>query len=179
MNFMNNNRQIIGILAIVTLFSVYSNTANALERTTKQTQNEQQASKEALSVSKDKILKKYENATSLTDLQLKELLWAVGFEGKSLKEAWAIAKKESNGQPIRINTNKSTGDNSYGLFQINMIGSLGPDRREKFNLDTNAELFNPVVNAQIAFYMSDGGENWSSWKGITQRTLEWISKYPA
>lgn len=179
MNFMNNNRQIIGILAIVTLFSVYSNTANALERTSIQTEIQPVASKEALSVSKEEILEKYKNAVSLTDLELKELLSAVGFSGKDLKEAWAVAKKESNGQPIRFNGNKSTGDSSFGLFQINMIGDLGPARRDKFDLNTNAELFNPVTNAQIAFYMSAGGKNWTAWKGMTPRTLEWLSKFPA
>jgi hypothetical protein len=179
MNFMNNNRQIIGILAIVTLFGVYSNAANALERTSIQTQIQPVASKEALSVSKEEILDKYKNAVSLTDLELKELLHAVGFSGKDLKEAWAVAKKESNGQPIRFNGNKSTGDSSFGLFQINMIGDLGPSRRDKFDLDTNAELFNPVVNAQIAFHMSAGGKNWTAWKGMTPRTLEWLSKFPA
>ena len=178
MNFMNNNRQIIGILSIVALFSVYFNSANALERTTNIQQVVSAASKEALSVSKDKILKKYENASSLTDFELKELLQAVGFTGQDLKEAWAIAKRESNGQPIRFNGNKSTGDSSYGLFQINMIGSLGPERREKFDLTTNSELMNPVVNAQIAFYMSDGGKDWSSWKGLTPRAQAWLSKFP-
>lgn len=184
MNFMNNNRQIIGILSIVGFLSIYLNSANALEEinTLERTKNNQQvasaASKEALSVSKEKILKKYENASSLTDLELKELLWAVGFIGENLKEAWAVAKKESNGQPIRFNGNKSTGDSSYGLFQINMIGNLGPDRREKFGLKTNSELMNPVVNAEIAFYMSDGGKDWSSWKGMTPRTISWMEKFP-
>jgi hypothetical protein len=59
-----------------------------------------------------------------------------------------------------------------------MLGMLGPDRRNKFDLQHNADLFNPVVNAQIAFHMSNGGENWSSWKGISKRTKEWIEKFP-
>ncbi len=102
----------------------------------------------------------------------------VGFEGQNLKEAWAIAKKESNGRPLAFNGNTKTGDSSYGIFQINMLGMLGPDRRNKYDLDHNADLFNPVVNAQIAFHMSNGGENWSAWKGITPRTKEWIGKFP-
>jgi hypothetical protein len=59
-----------------------------------------------------------------------------------------------------------------------MIGDLGPDRRDKFNLESNVELFNPVLNAQVAFYMSKGGEDWSSWKGITPRTKELMTKFP-
>ena len=162
-----------------------SNTANAANNLLiKQVQTDEVAPQGAFSVSKEEnkskeILKKYENKTSLNDKELKELLWAVGFRGNSLKEAWAIAKKESNGRPFAFNGNASTGDSSYGIFQINMLGMLGPDRRAKYELDHNVDLFNPVINAQIAFQMSNGGENWSAWKGITPRTLEWISKFPS
>lgn len=157
------------------------NVANASERnnlSTKAVTSIDSASQEALSVSKEEKLKKFENKGSLTDGELKELLYLVGFRGNDLKEAWAVAKKESNGQPIRFNGNANTGDSSYGMFQINMIGELGPDRRDKFNLDSNAELLNPVTNAQIAFYMSDGGKDWSSWHGITPKTRLWMSRFP-
>ena len=109
-------------------------------------------------------LEKYKGATKLSDTDLVELLSAVGFEGKALKVAYAVAKKESNGRPLAHNGNRDTGDNSYGIFQINMIADLGADRREKFNLKSNTQLFDPVVNAKIAFFMTGGGEDWSSWK---------------
>jgi hypothetical protein len=128
--------------------------------------------------SSDKLLAKFENSHKLSDLELVALLKAVGFEGQDLREAWAVAKKESSGRPLAHNGNASTGDNSYGLFQINMLGELGVDRRAKFGLDSNAELLNPVVNAQIAYHMSNGGEDWSAWKGMTARTKEWIAKFP-
>jgi hypothetical protein len=125
-------------------------------------------------------LKKYENANTLTDQELVELLSAVGFEGQDLKEAWAIAKKESNGRPLAHNGNTKTGDNSYGMFQVNMLGELGVDRREQFGLKSNSDLLNPVVNAQIAYYMSKGGENWTAWKGTnTPKVKQWMSKFPA
>jgi Lysozyme like domain len=123
-------------------------------------------------------LAKYQNSDSLSDQQLVELLSAVGFEGQSLRKAWAVAKKESNGQPLHYNGNRKTGDSSYGVFQINMIGGLGADRREKFGLKSNAELLNPVVNAQVAYHMSNGGKNWGSWKGMTARTKAWLAKFP-
>lgn len=126
------------------------------------------------------VLAKYVNADELTDSQLIELLQAVGFKGQDLKEAWAIAKKESHGSPLSHNGNRKTGDNSYGLFQVNMIGSLGDARRTKFNLASNAELFNPVVNAQIAYHMSDGGKDWSAWKGTeTDVVKRWLKKFPS
>ena len=138
---------------------------------------------EALVVEAEKnetILDKYENAHTLTDQQLVELLSAVGFEGQDLKEAWAIAKKESNGRPLAHNGNTNTGDNSYGMFQVNMLGELGVDRREQFGLKSNSDLLNPVVNAKIAYHMSNGGENWTAWKGTnTPKVKQWMSKFPA
>jgi hypothetical protein len=126
------------------------------------------------------VLTKYVNADELTDTQLIELLQAVGFKGQDLKEAWAIAMKESHGSPLSHNGNRKTGDNSYGLFQVNMIGSLGDARRDKFNLASNAELFNPVVNAQIAYFMSGGGKDWSAWKGTeTDVVKRWLKKFPS
>lgn len=109
-------------------------------------------------------LEQFRGAKSLDEAELKALLKAVGFEGKALRTAWAVAMKESNGRPRAHNGDLSTGDNSYGIFQINMLGNLGEDRRDKFDLETNRELFDPVTNAQIAFHMTGGGVDWSSWK---------------
>lgn len=126
-----------------------------------------------------KILSKYENATSLTDSQLVELLKAVGFKGKALKTAWAVAKAESNGRPFAFNGNTKTGDSSYGIFQINMLGALGPDRRDKFEIDLNAELFSPVTNAEIVYYMTKGGSDWSSWSSYNKGAIyKWLDKFP-
>ena len=183
--FIERNKEIISTLSIVAIVSVFSNAANATSEldtknnlSTKQTQAMTDTSKEVFLVSKAKKLESFENKVSLTDLELKELLSLVGFKGKDLIVAWAVAKKESNGRPLAFNGNHKTGDSSYGMFQINMIDSLGPDRRDKFDIDSNAELFNPVKNAEIAYYMTNGGDDWSSWKGITPRTKMWMSKFP-
>jgi hypothetical protein len=132
---------------------------------------------------KKETLEKYSNTVykpseMLTDEELKKLLWSVGFEGKALKTAWAIAKRESNGRPMAYNGNRNTGDSSYGIFQINMLGKLGIDRKEKFNLASNVLLFDPVINAEITYYMTDGGTDWSAWKGLTPKAAEWLSKFP-
>ena len=133
----------------------------------------------ALEGKNEKILDKYRNSTSLTDSQLVELLKAVGFEGKALKTAWAVAKAESNGRPFAFNGNAKTGDSSYGIFQINMLGTLGPDRRDKFNLDLNAELFSPVMNAEIVYRMTKGGIDWSSWTSYNKGAInKWLNKFP-
>jgi hypothetical protein len=114
----------------------------------------------------------------LSAIQLKDLLHNVGFRGEALRQAWGTAMKESTGRPMAHNQNSKTGDNSYGLFQINMIGNLGPARLKQFNLEKNEDLFNPLTNAEIAYTMSNGGKNWSAWHGLTSSTLKWMKEFP-
>lgn len=130
----------------------------------------------------------YSHSEQLSDSELVSVLKEAGFTGESLRVAWAIAKKESNGRPLAFNGDKGTGDQSYGIFQINMIGDLGSDRRDKYNLESNKELFNPLVNATIAYKMSAGGNDWGAW-GIgptsyksdgskSEAYLKWYRAYP-
>lgn len=176
------------LLALMSLTVVLASTAVAVAQSPDQMETVQQVVVQEPVVKKVKPkLSDFENLTSLTDTELRDLLKAVGFEGKALRIAWAIAKKESNGRPLAFNGNPRTGDSSYGVYQINMIGELGPDRRIKFDLDTNSDLFNPVVNAQIAYHMSGGGEDFSAWKisksDYNSATAEpkfqmWLKKFP-
>jgi hypothetical protein len=178
----------IGILSLVGLLAPVSNSANAVTNTTENNLLSNKSlttpadPKSAFLVSKPKkqvILEKYMNATTLTDYDLIQLLKAVGFTGKGLKTAWAVAKAESNGRPFAFNGNIKTGDSSYGVFQINMIGNLGPDRRDKFDLDANVELFSPVKNAEIVFHMTKGGTDWKAWKyAKTAPVNKWLKKFP-
>ncbi len=59
---------------------------------TEQAQKAEDTSKEVFLVSKAKKLESFENKTSLTDVELKQLLHLVGFRGQDLVVAWAIAK---------------------------------------------------------------------------------------
>ena len=129
----------------------------------------------------------FEGKRKLSQEQLIELLRAVGFRGQALRTAWAVAMRESNGRPIAHNDNVATGDNSYGIFQINMIGDLGDTRREKFGLKADTDLFDPVTNAQVAFHMTKGGVDWSSWglgpnaydgTAAEPTITKWIPKFP-
>lgn len=104
-------------------------------------------------------LKESNKRIRLSDSQLVSILREAGFEGKALRMAWAIAVQESTSRPFAFN--KSS--NCYGLFQINMSGSMGADRRTKFNLDSNNDLFNPLTNAKVAYHMSSKGSDWSAW----------------
>ena len=187
----NDQKFLIGVLAFVIGFTGFMGKANALSTENNLSKTNASATstakavflvskpKSLVSVKKDlKMLSKYQNSTSLTDRQLKELLHAVGFRGNGLVKAWAVAKKESTGRPMAFNGNAKTGDSSLGLFQINMIRDLGPERRAKFGLNFSAELLNPVINAQIAYHMSNGGKDWSAWHGLTPRTKYWMKHFP-
>lgn len=58
-------------------------------------------------------------------------------------------------------------DDSYGLWQINMLGDLGPDRRRQFGISSNTELLDPWVNATAMAKVSGGGSNARPWSVFT------------
>ena len=105
---------------------------------------------------------KYSKLHKLTQEQLYDLLRLTGFRGQGLKTAWAVAMKESHGNPLDHDYNPRTGDNSYGMFQINLYGSLKA-RVEQYGLSRASDLYNPVTNAKIAFQMTSEGRNWGPW----------------
>ena len=192
-----NNRVVEKIASVfiavvfVSAFSTYVQSSNAQQTMQGKDDLKIQIEKE-IEAHKVKIknleLKKFsEQTTPFTDEELAKMLSTVGFEGRALKVAWAVVKKESNGRPLAFNGNVKTGDNSYGIFQINMIGGLGVARRDKYELNSNKDLFDPVVNAKIAYLMSNEGSNWSSWgvgkfpyNGNTEQSNFnlWITKFP-
>src|SRR4051812_17631570 len=90
-------------------------------------------------------------------------LRAAGFKGEALRQAWAISQRESGGNPAAYNGNAGTGDQSYGLFQINMLGGLGPARRKQYGLSKNEDLLDPATNARVAYQMSKGGTDFGAW----------------
>lgn len=163
-------------LTVVTLFSLLSIPASSLAVEARPVP----AKVAVVETPPLKILKAPTVATKrlLKPLELKAVLKQAGFKGQDLVEAWAVAMKESTGRPFAHNKNSNTGDNSYGLFQINMIGSLGPARRDQYGLKTNKELFNPLINAKIAYHMSNGGKDWSAWHGITPKTKDFMEQFP-
>lgn len=95
--------------------------------------------------------------------ELLSVLQQAGFTGDALRTAYAVTRAESSGRPRAYNGNVGTGDQSYGILQINMLGKLGPARRKQFGLKSNDELYDPVINAKVAFQMSGGGKNWRPW----------------
>ena len=114
---------------------------------------------------------------ALTDDQLRSTLMAAGFKGESLNTAFQVAKLESGGRPGALNPNASTGDYSEGLFQINMIGSLGKARNAQYLKEYAAigykgpqSLYDPLINAKIAYDISHGGTVWSNaWTNTSKK----------
>ena len=162
-------------LAVLFLFSVQPGPTASQALTVEIQKTEKQLKREIINKFSNET---YSSSEMLTPEDLKDLLWAVGFEGTALKTAWAVARVESNGRPLALNDNIKTGDKSYGIFQINMLGNLGDDRKEKFELVSNKELFDPVTNAEITYYMTKGGENWSSWSASTGKARNLIPEFP-
>ena len=101
--------------------------------------------------------------TPLTGKQLSHLLYHTGFRGEAHRLAWGIVMRESNARPKALNDSTKTADSSYGIFQINMYGSLGQDRLTRYELASYADLYDPVVNARVAFLMSGRGTDFGAW----------------
>lgn len=79
-------------------------------------------------------------------------LHAAGFRGENLREAWAIAMRESGGNPKSIS---ASGD--YGVFQFNHAAHGGQ------TWWSSRKLLTPEYNIQIAYRMSKGGKWWGPW----------------
>lgn len=97
--------------------------------------------------------------------QIRKLLEDAGFKknGVDTEIMVGIAYAESGGDPTKHN-NKPP-DDSYGLWQINMLGKMGPARRRLFGISSNDQLFDPATNARAAkkIYDTQGLNAWSTY----------------
>jgi phage protein D len=95
-----------------------------------------------------------------------------GFTGNDAVTMGAIAMAESGGKVRALNSKPP--DLSYGLWQINMIGGLGPERRSQLGLSSNEQLYDPATNARAAraIYQQQGFGAWSVYRsGAYKRYL--------
>lgn len=67
--------------------------------------------------------------------------------------------------------NGKSPDLSYGLFQINMLGAMGPSRLKALGLSSNDQLFDPVNNAKAAV-MILRGQGLKAWSVYTNGTYK-------
>lgn len=98
--------------------------------------------------------------------ELQALARSAGFTGNDVNIAAAVALAESGGDSRSYNPVGL--DDSYGLWQINMKGDLGPDRRKKFGISKNSDLFDPGTNAKAAKRIKDDS-GWKAWTTYTSR----------
>ena len=103
----------------------------------------------------------------ITRSQLAGLLRQEGFSEDVIPTFIAISQAESGLNPRALNPDTSTGDYSLGLFQINMLGKMGEERRRQFGLKANEELYDPRTNVRAAkaIYDQQGLGAWSVTRG--------------
>jgi len=89
-----------------------------------------------------------------------------GFTPGQARTATAIALAESDGRPRAHNPVPP--DDSYCLMQVNMLGQLGPERRARFHLRSNSDLYDPAVCMRAAYAISGGGSTWQPWTTYTR-----------
>ena len=93
---------------------------------------------------------------ALSDTAIAQVAFQAGFHGQGLRTAIAVALAESGGNPSAHNQN-SNGSIDRGLWQINSV---------HVQYDP-IKLFDPAYNAQAAFQISSGGNNWNPWTTYT------------
>jgi hypothetical protein len=103
---------------------------------------------------------------ALSVAEMTRLAKQAGFSDQEAAIMGAIGAAESSGNPKAHNPDATTGDNSYGLWQINMLGRMGPERRNQFGIENNERLWDPNVNAKAAktIYEQQGFNAWSVYK---------------
>ena len=107
----------------------------------------------------------------LSPEQVKSLALNSGFTEPQSNIVVKIARGESSFNPKAHNPDASTGDNSYGLMQINMLGDMGPERRRLFGIQSNEELKDPQTNMDAAFkiFQSQGFPAWTVYRNLRDR----------
>jgi hypothetical protein len=94
---------------------------------------------------------------SMSPADLYNLALNAGFPSTTAVQMAAIAMKESGGNPGAYNGTPP--DDSYGLWQINMYGNLGPSRMSQFGLTDKSQLFDPATNARAAYQIWGGNDS--------------------
>jgi hypothetical protein len=93
--------------------------------------------------------------------EVAQLLYSAGFRGDDLAKALAISFRESSHNASAYNGNAKTKDKSYGLFQINMAGDLGPSRMKSQKLKSYEDLYDAETNIRVLRNMY----NWNKGHG--------------
>jgi hypothetical protein len=99
-------------------------------------------------------------------------LYSAGFRGDDLVNMMAIPSRESSYVPGAHNLNPNTGDDSWGLWQINVApGANGATLKAVTGSDDPNQLTDPATAARVAFEMYKRSGNtlrpWGGYKGMS------------
>jgi hypothetical protein len=94
-----------------------------------------------------------------------------------LETAFRVVRAESGGIAARHSDPSLLKDNSYGLFQINMLGDMGTRRNAnylkqygQYGYTGPDSLYDPAINARIAYDISKGGTKWTdAWVNTSKK----------
>jgi hypothetical protein len=98
----------------------------------------------------------------LSTAQMTKMAKEAGFNDNNAAIMGAIGAAESSGNTRAYNGKGR--DDSYGIWQINMEGALGPERRQKYGLSSNEDLYDPAINLKIAkdLFNESGFKPWGA-----------------
>jgi len=106
----------------------------------------------------------------LTGAEVAAYAYKAGFRGQDLVKIVAIAGRESSWRTGAYNPDRSTGDDSYGLTQINMLGQMGTNRLRSFGISKPEDLYDPEVNMRAARVLFQSSSvpfyHWGPYKGM-------------
>lgn len=84
-----------------------------------------------------------------------------GLMDNNVAIATAVALAESGGNTHAHNPVPP--DNSYGLWQINMLAHS----TSELGISKNEDLYDPIKNAKAMYKISNGGKDWTPWTTYT------------
>ena len=99
--------------------------------------------------------------------QIARIAKTAGIPEKHIPTMVSIALAESGGDiGARYNPEGNTGEDSYGLWQINMDPRYADERLKLFGIDNKKELFDPVTNAKAAYeiFKLQGFDAWTVYR---------------
>ena len=122
-----------------------------------------------------------QTCSTLTGDQVYQYALGAGFPCDVAAQMVAIAQKESAFQTCAHNAVPP--DDSYGLWQINMLGSLLAPRLQQFGISMAAALYDPATNAAAAYSLWGGNPNnlniaWAINDGSTNQA-RYLANLPA
>ena len=98
---------------------------------------------------------------TMDPVEIAQIMLRRKFPKEAIAKMLAISYRESRWQPgVRKNDDV---EDSFGLFQINMKGNLGPVRRGHYGLSSNEELLDPLMNIKAARILFGDGQGIKHW----------------